>query len=67
MKRHEEYKGRGIAVETFRRGHNYSWCYLIDAGPIRENVNVPLKSQSVMLFEAIAEARAEIDAMPMQS
>ena len=62
--RHEEiYKGCGIAVETFRRHSRYGWCYRIEGGAIRENATAPLNSQSVMLFEAIAKARAEIDAM----
>ena len=60
----EEYKGRTITVDTYRRGKGWAWTYQIDGGPIRESRDRPLPSEELMLREAIGNAKAEIDRMP---
>lgn len=59
----EEYKGRQITVDTFKRGNGFAWTYQIDGGPIRESKDRPLPSEELMLKEAIGNAKFEIDRM----
>ena len=57
----EEYKGRIITVDLLKRGSNWTWSYQIDDGPLRESRDRPLPSHDLVLKEAIAQAKSEID------
>ncbi len=63
MQHEENYKGHQIVVDTIKRGNGYTWGYLIDGVTLREGQDRPLKSEQLMLHEAISQAKAEIDRM----
>ena len=63
MRHEERYKGRTIVAETSPLGKGYRWSYQIDGGDMRESGDRPLRNESVVLGEAVAEAKAEIDRM----
>ena len=59
----EEYKGRTITVDTLKRGKGWVWSYQIDGGTIHNCKDRPLRSEELMIKEAIGAAKAEIDRM----
>ncbi len=63
MRHDEDYKGHQIVVDTIKRGKGYTWSYIIDGVRFRECRDRPLKSEQLMLRQALSQAKAEIDRM----
>jgi hypothetical protein len=63
MRHEERHKGHTIIAETYPVGKGYRWSYQIDNGDMREFRDRPLRSESVLLSEAIEMAKADIDQM----
>ena len=63
MKKTEEYKGHHITAEASKIGRHIRWSYQIDGGELRESRGKPLRTEELMLSEAISEARWAIDRM----
>ena len=59
-----EYKGHVIEAQTHKAGSAYSWSYTIDGSNYRESRDRPLKSEQVMLHEAVDAAKRHVDSMP---
>jgi hypothetical protein len=61
MRAEVRYKGHTIVAETYPIGKGYIWSYQIDGGDMRESRDRPRRNESVVLGEAVDEAKAEID------
>jgi hypothetical protein len=58
-----EYKGHTIEAETHPAENGFTWSYTIDGNNFRESRDRPLKSEEIILREAIDSAKRHVDAM----
>ena len=58
-----EYKGHTITADALQRGKGWQGSYQIDGGEIRNCGDRPLRSEAIVIAEAIGAAKRVIDGM----